>query len=168
MHTTIMIFVATLRETFLSRASLHLENLALRQQVAILKRERRRPWLQMLDRLFWVIISRLMAALARGAGDRKAGNRHRLAPEGISCVLDLEIQARQTRAASGAQRCPRTHPSNVSGEPIVGCSSHPRRTHEIGNRGIGGDCIEVHVAVSEATVADVADVPYELTFVIHG
>jgi len=59
MHTTIMILVATLRETFLSRASLHLENLALRQQVAILKRERRRPRLQMLDRLFWVILSRL-------------------------------------------------------------------------------------------------------------
>ena len=52
MHTTIMVLVATLRETFLSRASLHLENLALRQQVAILKRERRRPWLQTLDRLF--------------------------------------------------------------------------------------------------------------------
>ena len=34
-----------------------------------------------------------LAALARGAGDRKAGNRHRLAPEGISCVLDLEFQA---------------------------------------------------------------------------
>jgi transposase InsO family protein len=59
MHTTIMILLATLRETFLSRASPHLENLALRQQVAVLKRERRRPWLQTLDRLFWVILSRL-------------------------------------------------------------------------------------------------------------
>jgi hypothetical protein len=36
-----------------------------------------------------------LAALARGAGDRKAGNRHQLAPEGISCVLNLKIQARQ-------------------------------------------------------------------------
>ncbi len=59
MHTSIMILVATLRETFLSRASLHLENLAFRQQVAILKRKRRRPWLRTLDRLFWVILSRL-------------------------------------------------------------------------------------------------------------
>ena len=59
MHTTIMILLATLRETFLSRTSLHLENLALRQQVAVLKRERRRPWFQTLDRLFWVILSRL-------------------------------------------------------------------------------------------------------------
>ncbi|MCH8155725.1 MAG: hypothetical protein IH786_10785 [Proteobacteria bacterium] len=54
MHTTIMILVATLREIFLRRASLHVENLALRQQVAILKREKRRPWFQTLDRLFWV------------------------------------------------------------------------------------------------------------------
>ena len=52
MQATIMILSTTLRETFLSRASLHLENLALRQQVAILKRERRRPRLQTLDRLF--------------------------------------------------------------------------------------------------------------------
>ena len=54
MHMTIMILVATLREIFLRRASLHVENLALRQQVAILKREKRRPWFQTLDRLFWV------------------------------------------------------------------------------------------------------------------
>ncbi len=44
MHKTIIILVATLRETFLSRASQHLENLALRQQVAIPKRDRRRPY----------------------------------------------------------------------------------------------------------------------------
>ena len=50
-----MFLGATVRETFLSRALLHLENLAHRQQVAILKRERRRPWLQTLDRLFRVI-----------------------------------------------------------------------------------------------------------------
>ncbi len=54
-----MILVATLRETFLGRASRHLENLARRQQVAIPRRARRRPWRRTLDRLFWVIRSRL-------------------------------------------------------------------------------------------------------------
>ncbi len=54
-----MILVATLRETCRSRASRHLGNLALRQQVAILMRELRRPWLRTLDRLFRVIRSRL-------------------------------------------------------------------------------------------------------------
>ncbi len=59
MHTTIIILVATLRETLPQPRRRHLKNLALRQQAAILKRERRRPWLQTLDRLFWAILSRL-------------------------------------------------------------------------------------------------------------
>jgi hypothetical protein len=39
-----------------SRANLAIENLALRQQVAALKRERPRPRLSDLDRLFWVAL----------------------------------------------------------------------------------------------------------------
>ncbi|MDZ4780523.1 MAG: integrase core domain-containing protein [Planctomycetia bacterium] len=41
-----------------SRAQLALEHLALRQQLAILKRERPRPRLKLRDRLFWVALSR--------------------------------------------------------------------------------------------------------------
>ena len=47
------------REAFLSRAALHLENLALRQQLAALDRKGSRPSLRMADRLFWVVRSRL-------------------------------------------------------------------------------------------------------------
>jgi hypothetical protein len=75
MHTTIMSLVATLRETFLGRASRHLENLALRQQVAILKRDRRRPWLQTLDRLFWVILSRFWPRWREALRQTKRGLR---------------------------------------------------------------------------------------------
>ena len=59
MDKTTEIFLTIVREAFLSRAALHTEILALRQQVAILKRERPRPSLRMVDRLFWVILSRL-------------------------------------------------------------------------------------------------------------
>ena len=76
MHTTIMILVATLRETFLSRASLHLENLALRQRVAVLKRERRRAVAPDARPLVLGHPFPPLAALARGAGDRKAGYRN--------------------------------------------------------------------------------------------
>ena len=58
MDKTIEIFLTIVREAFLSRAALHTEMLALRQQVAVLKRERPRPSLRMTDRLFWVILSR--------------------------------------------------------------------------------------------------------------
>ena len=59
MCTTIRIALAMVREAFLSRAALHLENLALRQQLAALDRKRARPSLRMTDRLFWVVLSRL-------------------------------------------------------------------------------------------------------------
>ncbi len=59
MQTIVVILVAFVREIVLSRATLQLENIALRQQVAVLKRERPRPWLRPLDRVFWVFLSRL-------------------------------------------------------------------------------------------------------------
>jgi hypothetical protein len=40
------------------RSELALENLALRQQIAVLNRRRRRPKLRKLDRFFWVLLSR--------------------------------------------------------------------------------------------------------------
>src|SRR6266852_9345101 len=40
------------------RRNLLLENLALRQQLAVLKRRRRRPGLNPFDKLFWVAVSR--------------------------------------------------------------------------------------------------------------
>jgi len=58
MQTIVMILVAFVRNFVLSRATLQLENIALRQQVAVLKRERPRPQLRPLDRVFWVFLYR--------------------------------------------------------------------------------------------------------------
>lgn len=41
---------------FRSRLDISLEVLALRQQIAVLKRKRRRPMLRRLDRLFWILL----------------------------------------------------------------------------------------------------------------
>ncbi len=59
MQTIGVILITIVREIVLSRAALQLENIALRQQVAALKRERPRPWLRPLDRVFWIFLSRL-------------------------------------------------------------------------------------------------------------
>lgn len=48
--------VAAFAVFFRSRLDLSLEVLALRQQVAVLKRKRRRPMLSRLDRLFWIMM----------------------------------------------------------------------------------------------------------------
>lgn len=51
-------WVASLRSVLRSRADLGLENLALRQQLAVLARRKRKPQLAWSDRLFWIALSR--------------------------------------------------------------------------------------------------------------
>jgi len=58
-----MVFVRCLwlilRAFFFPRASLVTENLALRQQLAVLKRQKPTPKLKKRDRLFWIVLSKL-------------------------------------------------------------------------------------------------------------
>jgi putative transposase len=51
--------LAAVRVFFRSRADVSLEVLALRQQVAVLKRQRPRPSLTRLDRVFWITLRRV-------------------------------------------------------------------------------------------------------------
>jgi len=51
--------VGALRSGFRSRRGLVAENLAVRQQLAVLRRRQRRPQLRRLDRMFWILLSRL-------------------------------------------------------------------------------------------------------------
>jgi hypothetical protein len=51
-----------LRSLFEDHSELVLENLALRQQLAVSKRQSPRPQLTKLDRLFWVFLSRFWPA----------------------------------------------------------------------------------------------------------
>ena len=59
MFPLILAFLAAIRVFFRSRSDTALEILALRQQVAVLKRKRRRPRVSSLDRLFWAILLQL-------------------------------------------------------------------------------------------------------------
>jgi putative transposase len=58
MMTAISLFAGAIRRLFCTRRSLLLENLALRQQLAVLKRKHPRPRLTALDRAFWVLAQR--------------------------------------------------------------------------------------------------------------
>jgi hypothetical protein len=52
-------FMAALRVFFRNRGDIALEVLALRHQLAVLKRKRPRPALNQLDRLFWTTLRSL-------------------------------------------------------------------------------------------------------------
>ena len=54
-----MNFLVLLRALLIPRAALALENLALRQQVAVLKRSVRRPRVRLRDRIYWVVLLRI-------------------------------------------------------------------------------------------------------------
>jgi putative transposase len=59
-----IIFTSTLR-LFRTRRSLLLENLVLRQQLAVLKRKRTRPRLGIFDKFFWVLVRRFWSGWER-------------------------------------------------------------------------------------------------------
>src|SRR5579864_3529294 len=61
-------FLAILRVFFRSRQEAALEILALRQQVAVLKRKRPRPRLSAWDRLFWTMLRQVWSRWAEVAG----------------------------------------------------------------------------------------------------
>jgi hypothetical protein len=52
------LWLGTILRLFRSRQDLLVENLALRQQLSVLKRRNRRPKLAALDKLFWVLARR--------------------------------------------------------------------------------------------------------------
>src|SRR5258707_9701940 len=55
----VILTVAFARILFRSRLELMVENLALRQQLAVLKRKRSRPALRPADRAFWVVLRQI-------------------------------------------------------------------------------------------------------------
>ena len=61
---SVLALFAAIRVFFRSRSDTALEVLALRQQVAVLKRKRPRPHLNSLDRLFWTILLQLWSRWA--------------------------------------------------------------------------------------------------------
>ena len=58
MFSVLRLWIGALVRLFRSRQSLLIENLVLRQQLAVFKRQRRRPRLTGTDKLFWVLLPR--------------------------------------------------------------------------------------------------------------
>jgi putative transposase len=59
MRTLVLAMLAAARSSLQSRRALALENLALRQQLVVLRRHAKRPTLSRADRAFWVVLARV-------------------------------------------------------------------------------------------------------------
>ena len=76
--------------SFRSRAALQLEILALRHQIGVLQRSVKRPRLTPADRLLWAWRCKVWQDWKSGVFIMQGLHRGRLAPQGLSLVLDLE------------------------------------------------------------------------------
>jgi len=64
MFRILLVLVHALRSLLQSRFDLAIENAALRQQLAVMKQRRPRPWLRDSDRLFWVLLRHVWSGWA--------------------------------------------------------------------------------------------------------
>ena len=78
--------VPALISAFKARRELALENVALRQQLAVLRRSVKRPRLSKVDRVFWVLLRRIWTDWE--ASCPKTQTNSRLARRAVSMVID--------------------------------------------------------------------------------
>lgn len=98
---TIALFLRTLLR---DRAELAAENLALRQQLAVLERQSKRPRLRKRDRIFWAWLSRLWGA---GAPSSSSSSPKRLCAgigRASSCIGDGSHGSRSLAARKSTLR----------------------------------------------------------------
>ena len=95
--------VAYIRAFFGPRHQFALEAAALRQQLAVLKRNQTHLRLHRLDRFFWTALRRVYSGgPAEPIDHREAGNRGFLASGRLSFVLAVAVPATSARTSEGA------------------------------------------------------------------
>src|SRR5438132_4499108 len=151
------ILVWTLRSTIRTQRELALENLALRQQVAVWKVRQPRPQLTTTDRIFWVVLSRLWKSWRnslRMVRPETVVGWHR---QGFRRYWAWKSRRRRGRPAIGTElrhlirRMSRAN-------PLWGAPRIHGELLKLGSDGIAGDGLEVHAPAAAAAVAGVAHI----------
>src|SRR5215831_10021525 len=111
----------TLVRLFCSRQNLLLENLALRQQLVVLKRRHPRPRLDLLDRLFWLLVRRCWSGWKTSTPGRHARNRGAMAPRRIPLVLEGDFEGQKAhRKNTNIEGSSGSNLANGGREPQLG------------------------------------------------
>src|SRR5881628_133460 len=137
------ILVWTLRSTIRTQRELALENLALRQKVAVWKVRQPRPQLTTTDRIFWVVLSRLWKNWRSSLQVVRPETVVRWHRQGFRRYWAGKSRHRRGRPAIGTEvrdLMRRMEPRQSS----LGSTPHPRRAAEAGPDGRAGDGVEVH------------------------
>src|SRR5437870_4665120 len=149
------ILLRTFHSAVCTRRELALENLALRQQLAVWKARQPRPRLTEMDLLDRVgeTLEELAEFLAGGA----ARDRGAVAPPGLQALLGME----ESTPMGSARDWEGPAGSDTADEPresAVECAEDPRRAVEARPDCLAGDGVEVHSPASEAAVTGMANI----------
>ncbi len=142
------------------RASLQLELVALRHQLAVLERKRTtRPRLTRIDRFFWVWLYRLwpgcldMVVIVKP--DTVIG-WHRM---GFRLFSTWKSRLGRNGLTECATRGEGVDPANEPRKPALGRASHSRQTLEAGDRDQPSYGVQAHGPPSLPAVTDLEDLP---------
>src|SRR5215469_2508529 len=120
--------VAYLRTLFLPRHKLALEVVALRQQLAVLKRKQPRPKLGRPDRLFWMVLRRLWEGWSEALIIVKPETVVSWHRAGFRRLWRWRSQRRRPGRPKVHEQIRKLNSAHEGGESHLGCASHSRRT----------------------------------------
>ena len=135
-----------------------LENIALRQQLGIFQRSVRRPKIRPLGPTVLGVSAESLERVEVGVGVCSARNRGRLAREAIQTILVPVVPAPESRSASNRRRHPKTGEDDGGSQCGLGCTAHPWRTAEAGNRGFRAYGFPAYAETEHQPVPNVANV----------
>src|SRR6267378_3685200 len=139
----VLALLGAARAAFRTRADLALENLALRQQLALLRHHSKRPRFGRFDRTFWGMALQAVGRVARGAPRRSPRDSDSLASAGVSRLLDLEVPTRANGSTAGRLGACRARPHHGARQSSLGRAPHSRRTAQAGVRHFAADVVRL-------------------------
>src|SRR5882762_560738 len=149
------ILIGTLRSTVRTHRELALENLALRQQLAVWEGAPAAATAHGYGPDLLGCVVEALEELAEFAAAGAARDRGRLAPAGVQALLGVE-ESTPTWPAHDQGGAPRSDSADQPRQSSLGCAEDSRRAPEAGPDGIAGDGFEVHGPAAAAAVAGVA------------
>ena len=143
---------------FKSRATLQLENVALRHQLGVLRRSLRRPRLTSADRLLWSWLSEVWSDWRSAVLIVKPETIIAWHRKGFRLFWTWKVRHGQAGRPPVPKRNPSTDSDNEPRQSALGCATHPRRIAQTRHRHWRDQRGQVHRAPSEAAVANLAHI----------
>ena len=162
MFDVLMSMLVGLKSTLRARASLQVEILAPRHQLAVLQRgNRRRLRLRTSDRVLWVVLSRLWPEWRKFLLLVKPDTVIAWHRKGFQLYWKWKSRRRRLGRPGDSEGDPGADPQHERFECSLGSTEAAWGTAQARNRGVPGNGFEVHDKASEAAFTNVADVSGE-------